>query len=89
VKKPCCEMHIPGPGVVPKPLPGSQYLVFGGTRESLQGWILRDKLFVIGNSLCYLRLLQDDLRQPDFIRVLCSFPWHWPRMVTDPIDDIP
>ncbi len=62
-------MHVACTGIVPKPLPELQDLLFTGPGQVLNGGIGGHEFFIVGQPLVNPRLLQDDLRKPNKIGI--------------------
>ena len=77
-------MQIAGPTVITQSLPLTQHLVLRSPSKGLNRRPTAHKPFPIVPALFHLRLLEDDLRQPDSIRVVSLPPRQLTTMLLEP-----
>src|SRR5690606_34968863 len=83
-----CPVHISGRGIVSEPLPMQQYLTLGGCGKRNDIREMRQEPVKVREPLLYARLLKDDFREPDDIRVGGMPPRQIALMLVIPCDDI-
>jgi len=79
-------VHVSGTGVIAKPLPQLQHLLFGSIGQPFQGGEFFQKPKVIGRALLNTGLLQYHLRNPDFVGVAGLAPRQRPFVLFVPSD---
>ena len=78
------SMQVTCPAVVAQALPLPQHLVLRGRRQCLHCRPPPHEALPVGPSLFDARLLEDDFRQPDGIRILCLTPRQFPAVFAKP-----
>ena len=80
-------VQVAGATVVAQPLPLTEHLVLrGGSKVSDRRPATHEALPILP-ALLHLRLLEDDLREPDGVRVLRPTPRQLPSVLTEPAEE--